>query len=159
MPAYSFQERFVPFVRNGTKNQTVRKRRAKGFARKGDTLYLYYGLRTKWCTKLKEAECTDAKTIVITKPRYIERMPELYIFSRRLQDDEIEIKDGDIIIHRKEEYCFHQLLNEELDRFAWDDGFRPDGSTRENPVGCWRLMCRYWMQTHELPFVGDLIKW
>ncbi len=48
MPAYSFKERFVPFILDGTKTQTVRSRRRHP-AKPGDTLYLYSGLRTKYC--------------------------------------------------------------------------------------------------------------
>ncbi|MBA4196563.1 MAG: hypothetical protein C0459_03315 [Chitinophaga sp.] len=66
MPAYSFKERFIPLIKSGLKKQTIRKKR-KGQAKPGDTVYLYYGMRTKWCTKIGEAICTDTKDITITK--------------------------------------------------------------------------------------------
>ena len=66
MPAYSFKERFVPLILDGTKRQTIRKKR-KGQAKIGSTLYLYFGMRTKWCKKLKETPCVDVKEIVITQ--------------------------------------------------------------------------------------------
>lgn len=56
MPAYSFKKRFIEPIKNGSKTQTIRGKR-KNQAKKGDTLYLYYGMRTKWCTKIGEAIC------------------------------------------------------------------------------------------------------
>jgi len=64
MPAYSFKERFIPLIKNGTKKQTIRAKR-KGQAKPGDTLYLYYGMRTKWCTKIAEAMCINVSEIII----------------------------------------------------------------------------------------------
>ena len=47
----------------------------------------------------------------------------------------------------------------DLNKFAWSDGFRPVGSTAEQPVGAAELMLRFWKQTHELPFEGVVIYW
>lgn len=64
MPAYSFKERFIPLIKNGSKTQTIRRKR-KGQAKPGDTVYLYYGMRTKWCTKIGEGICTKVEEISI----------------------------------------------------------------------------------------------
>lgn len=64
MPAYSFKERFVQPIFNRTKRQTIRGKR-KHRAKPGDTLYLYFGMRTKYCKKLGEEICTDVKDIII----------------------------------------------------------------------------------------------
>jgi hypothetical protein len=64
MPAYSFKKRFVPPVLSGAKTKTIR-RRSKKTAKPGDRLYLYFGLRTKWCEKLGEANCTKVEEIII----------------------------------------------------------------------------------------------
>jgi len=56
MPAYNFQERFAPDVESGVKGQTVRPKRKRP-TKAGDILYLYTGMRTKKCRKLKEARC------------------------------------------------------------------------------------------------------
>lgn len=56
MPAYNFQEQFVPAVERGEKNQTIRSW-IKG-ARPGATAYLYYGQRTR--------QCRDIGTGIIT---------------------------------------------------------------------------------------------
>lgn len=66
MPAYSFKERFVPLILSGEKRQTIRQKR-KGQAKPGSILYLYYGMRTKWCKKLKETICSGVKEIIIDK--------------------------------------------------------------------------------------------
>jgi hypothetical protein len=66
MPAYSFKEMFVHLVLNGKKTQTIRKKR-KYSVKAGDILYLYFGLRTKWCRKLKEVKCKKVDVIQIHK--------------------------------------------------------------------------------------------
>ncbi len=146
MPAYSFQERFVPFVSEGSKTHTIRQRRLKGFAKPGDSLYLYFGMRTKWCKKLREEICTNTRTIAITKAGNI------LLFKKRL--DNIPDTWGKLYTEP------HHLLNEdERNLLAWNDGFRPDGSSLINPAGCSDLMLRFWSKTHDLPFIGDIIYW
>lgn len=145
MPAYSFKERFVPFVLDGSKSQTVRSRR-KHPAKVGDKCYLYFGLRTKWCRKLREETCTDTRTIMITKAGNV------LIFSTRL---------ATIPKSKRKLYAnpFKMLNEAEADRFAWVDGFRPDGSSLANPAGCFDIMYRWFSATHQLPFIGDIIYW
>lgn len=69
MPAYSFKERFIPMLKDGSKRQTIRNRRRKGGAKVGDTIYLYFGMRTKWCTKIGEGICTRIEQIKIQQVR------------------------------------------------------------------------------------------
>ena len=57
MPAYNFKERFAAKVESGVKTQTVRKCRKRP-TKKGDTLYLYIGMRTKKCKRLGIGNCT-----------------------------------------------------------------------------------------------------
>lgn len=58
MPLLGFQKQFVEAVESGTKRQTIRAHRKRPF-KVGDTLYLYYGLRTQQCRKLGEVECRE----------------------------------------------------------------------------------------------------
>ena len=65
-PALNFQARFAPIVESGEKRQTIRAYRKDGRdPKRGDTLYLYTGQRTKACRKLGEARCTDTQPIQI----------------------------------------------------------------------------------------------
>src|SRR3954469_9461421 len=134
MPAYSFQERFIPFIIDESKDHTVRAERAgrSRHARPGETVYLYYGMRTKWCRKIGEATC------VATRPIYI---CEKGIFFPGLSG------------------ALYEPSQQGRDLFAWKDGFRPEGSTLDNPAGAFELMIRFWRQTHELPFQGVVIYW
>jgi len=152
MPAYSFQERFVPWVKDGSKRQTIRSRRKKGFAKKGDTLYLYFAMRTKYCKKLKETTCKDARTIIITSSGIV-------LLSGRMDDVFVQIVMDQLKRGVNKNRIGPVLTTDEANQLAWDDGFRPDGSTAKNPKGCFALMLRWWKQTHELPFVGDIIYW
>ena len=58
MAILNFQKQFADAIKDGSKCQTIRKRR-KYPIKKGDTLYLYTGLRTKNAEKLKEIKCSD----------------------------------------------------------------------------------------------------
>jgi predicted transcriptional regulator len=75
MAALSFKGRFVDLILDGSKNQTIRNFR-KYPINPGETLYLYYGMRTKHCKKLKEVTCKQVSKITITKQGVnIERSP------------------------------------------------------------------------------------
>lgn len=155
MPAYSFQERFVPMVLDESKRQTVRKRRLKGYATSGDTLYLYFGLRTKHCRKLREETCVEVNTIVISAAKNI------FIFKERLTEYECckLLKPDQEAFNLLVKKRYKKLSRKEKDRFAWNDGFRPEGASLEDPNGSFELMFRFWTMTHELPFIGDVIFW
>ena len=127
MPAYSFKERFVPLILSGEKKQTIRNKR-KGQAKPGDPLYLFYGMRTKWCKRLLNTTCRDVKEIIITKNGFV------YVDGKKLT------------IMQK-------------DRLAYDDGFRNEESIFNTPSNCFKTMLRWWKQTHDLPFKGDIIYW
>jgi hypothetical protein len=159
MPAYSFQERFVPFVKDGSKNHTIRARR-RNFAKPGDTLYLYYGMRTKNCMKLREEICTDVRTIMIFKMKTLKASSSIILFDERLYDDEIIYNKKGVYDRTKAPHIYRTLLStQDAELLAWRDGFRPEGTTLEKPEGSLELMMRFWNQTHELPFVGDIIYW
>lgn len=56
MPAYNFKKEFASKVEDGTKPHTIRPCRKRPTV-EGDTLYLYTGMRTKNCRKLREEKC------------------------------------------------------------------------------------------------------
>ena len=64
MPAVNFAEQFAGPVERGEKRQTIRLRRKDPIAQ-GDHLYLYTGMRTKRCRKLRDAECAAVEPIGI----------------------------------------------------------------------------------------------
>jgi hypothetical protein len=156
MPAYNFQERFVPMILDGTKNQTIRSRR-RHQAKPGDPLYLFSGMRTKWCKRLLDTTCINVQSIYIG-----DNMLVLY---DAFDDIQLQIAFEDPLhftlpissVNEFDDllYGTHRTCN----RFAWDDGFRPETATEENPAGSFELMIRFWKQTHDLPFVGDVIYW
>jgi hypothetical protein len=141
MPAYSFQERFIPFILDGSKDHTVRRERSgrSRHVRPGETIQLYYGMRTKWCRKIGEAICKEIHRILIRE--------EGMFLSSYFGDDPALSK------------LWLPFNKAGCDRFAWRDGFRPEGLTFDNPAGAWDLMLRWWRQTHELPFQGVVIYW
>jgi hypothetical protein len=150
MPAYSFKERFVPMVLDGSKPHTVRSRR-RYFAKKGQTLYLYFGLRTKWAKILREEICTDTHSISICDTHGI------VFYSRILTNDELEIAAKEPVNSTLP--VDYILSTEQREAFAWRDGFRPEGTTHKKPFGSFYLMLKFWKVTHQLPWAGDIIYW
>jgi len=66
MPALNFTKQFAPKVKARIKRQTIRALRKDGRnPRPGQTLYLYTGMRTKYCKKLGEAICKSVEQIAI----------------------------------------------------------------------------------------------
>lgn len=64
MALLGFKKRFVPKIRRGTKQQTIRTFRKYPIS-PGETLYLYTALRTKYAEKIKEVICDWVYTIDI----------------------------------------------------------------------------------------------
>ena len=64
MPALSFQKQFVPMIEDGSKFHTIRRKR-KNPIKVGDVLYLYTGMRTKQCRKIKDVQCSAISPVVI----------------------------------------------------------------------------------------------
>jgi len=90
MPALNFQKQFAEAVKNGYKRQTIRSPR-KNPIKIDDTLYLYTGMRTKNCEKLKEVTCSAIYDIKIK--RYVCIIDQSPVF--RLQSlDKIARADG-----------------------------------------------------------------
>ena len=90
MPAYSFKERFVPLIKSGEKRQTIRSKR-KYQAKPGDPLYLFYGMRTKFCTRILDTVCKATKEIEI------KRTGSVYVNGRKITEhekDHLAYNDG-----------------------------------------------------------------
>ncbi len=68
MPAYNFKAQFAEAVETGQKRQTLRPKRKRP-TKPGDTLYLYTGMRTKQCRKLREARCSSVTPVTIHADR------------------------------------------------------------------------------------------
>lgn len=159
MPAYSFKLRFVAFVLDGSKLHTIRKRRKKGFAKTGDRIFLYYGLRTAQCRKLAESSCINTCSIAIDKNG------EVYLFNQRLNDAdaaavEADLKNGGLPNPSDPALTWKVLSSPEKNTLAWNDGFRDaDYRNFRRGVNYYSIMLRWWKLTNELPFVGDIIYW
>jgi hypothetical protein len=162
MPAYSFKERFVPMVVDGSKPHTVRSRR-KYPAKVGDNVSLFFGMRTKWCKRLRDETCLKTCSIFINDEAFYmfsgllsseysaAQFDALYVIDD-LSEKEYEGFNGDKVTCR---YMNLMARN----HFAWLDGFRRQGSTLYNPYGAWDLMYRYWSANGDVPFLGDVIYW
>ena len=77
MVAYSFKSRFaipisvglgqiehIPNTEYVPKRQTIRANGKRRHARPGETLQLYYGMRTRQCRKIGDARCTEAVPVI-----------------------------------------------------------------------------------------------
>lgn len=64
MPSYNFQKQFVPKILDRSKPHTIRRRRKRP-TRRGDTLSLYVGLRTRQCELIAMSDCVKVEPIII----------------------------------------------------------------------------------------------
>lgn len=154
MAAFSYNERFIPMLLDGSKGQTIRGRR-RSMPKIGDTMHQYYAQRSRNSRKLREDICTNIRSITIT-------VNGIHLFQ-----DVVPWEDLQQVIrvpfHRIMGHGRHILSDEEVNRFAWADGFRPEGTTAEDPGDAWELMYRFWCRTHSLHhfqvWCGDVYYW
>lgn len=115
------------------KRQTIRAMRRYPI-KKGDRLYHYYALRTKNCRKLGETICKDVQEIQITAKEFT--------ISKKYAGKIITVPSIEILTEGI------TLSTDEANVLARQDGFS-DIIT----------MANFWLDTHSLPFKGQLIKW
>ena len=155
MPAYSFKERFVLMVQDGSKPGTIRAFR-KHAPRVGQLAHLFWGMRTKFCKKLKEPSpairevycifiSENAEVGIIRDINWIE--PDLCDYLKLHGKKEVDNYFGPLV---------KWLSADEKDMLAWQDGFRQEG---KGVLGAFAFMIMFWMTTHTLPFAGNYILW
>ena len=155
MPTYSYKERFVPFIKNKTKRQTVRAYRKDGkLPAVGEFVNNFFGMRTKWCTRLNEK---NSDKVIATSTIFI--FPDGKLFLTPLLEPFIANEYLQGGSKKLIEANYREVEIEDKEVFAWQDGFRPEGSTWEKPEGSFDLMLHFWKQTHELPFTGTVTHW
>jgi len=65
MPAVNFKKQFAPDVESGKKRQTIRAFKKCGNPKEGCKLFLYTGMRTQYCKKLREETCISVEAVTI----------------------------------------------------------------------------------------------
>lgn len=100
MPALNFKKQFVPKIQAQEKRSTIRAER-KNPIKVGDVLQLYTGMRTKQCTLVGTAECSN-----ITPVKIADDAP--YILMKL---------SGDI------DYKWYRFVEDALKHFHTTDGF------------------------------------
>jgi len=93
MPLLNFKAQFVPHIRSGRKNHTIRADR-KIPVKLGDKLYLYCGLRHKGAYRIlpEPVTCTKVHTIhieIVLLNRWVER-ESVTIDEQNLERDEVQ---------------------------------------------------------------------
>lgn len=83
MGLYGFKRQFIAPIQAGTKTHTIRARR-KHPDKAGNTLHLYYGLRTKMCALICKATCSRVQEL------RIDENGQIFIDDQRLTLDEME---------------------------------------------------------------------
>lgn len=128
MPALNFQDRFADLVASGLKPHTIRRRR-KHPIKPGQTLYLYRGMRTALCRRLrKPLPCLQVTPIQIDAIRRTVRLGSGSLY----YPYEMEV----------------MLTDPETLTLAKRDGFRDLDD-----------FYAWFGNTHGGQFVGDLIEW
>lgn len=128
MPALNFQDRFADLVERGLKPHTIRARR-KHPIKPGQMLFLYRGMRTAACRRLRQPElCLQVTPIEIDARRGC-----IYL-------------DSDSFYYPSEEALI--LTESETLELARRDGFRDLDD-----------FFSWFFATHGGVFNGDLIEW
>ena len=130
MPSLNFQKQFAPAVKAGIKRQTIRANGKRKPFKKGDTLYLFTGMRTRSCERLGTEKCKSAVPFKI------------------IQYDTVIATMYKIIIGEGFNAVQYNHCSKEIAQLAKDDGFR---SVID--------FIYFFKNTHGLPFHGQLIKW
>jgi len=153
MPAFSFKERFVPMVKDGSKPGTIRAFR-KYPIKVGQLAHLFYGMRTKYCTKLIDPSPVIRETrCVLLTAKGILYLFETNWIAPALREEILNGRGFSEVGNWKGT----KNINEK-DRFAWEDGFRHSDAPLQQD-GCFEIMLRYWKQNNGLPFIGTHTLW
>ncbi|HEY3406451.1 MAG TPA: hypothetical protein VGK59_23850 [Ohtaekwangia sp.] len=142
MPALSYKGRFVEYVEAGLKpkpkkDERIKRQTIRNFrkipVKKGSKLYHYFAQRSaEYSRKLGESICTSCRNVILNHKVALVANQESG--TPDWKGSYTEIKTA-----------------EELDRFAYEDGFAN-----------WEEMRKWWVLTHGpdcFPFFGQLIKW
>lgn len=148
MPSYSFKPRFVPYVKDYTKRQTIRKIR-KHSPKLGQPLSLFTGSRFKPVRIIPvKPPITQVDTI------FIYANGDVFIYENQAMDE----PSANFLLENPVFHSTRQLTDSEKYLLAWNDGFRPEGALKELAEP-WRIMFEWWQETHALPFAGHITKW
>jgi hypothetical protein len=136
-----FQERFAPFVLDGSKTHTIRAER-KVEMKAGEMCHCYVNPRRKDMKLLGRWPCVRVEYI------------EIY-----------ERGDGTFGVVISSDYRngyarnWHELGSCEKDLLAWKDGFRH--ARKATTRGCFKLMMDYWKPKNGRPldFRGVIVHW
>lgn len=160
MPLYSFQSRFVAFVKDKSKQQTVRGIR-KNPPKIGQPCTLVTGSRFK-PVKIHEVkplvESVDTLFIDANGRMFLLKKQALDIPSSQIALSLLSLNAVMPGFSIQTQFDFKELSLDEKDLFAWSDGFRSE--VRSNDTAeCFELMFRWWKATHQLPFIGHVTYW
>ena len=150
MVAYSFQKQFIEQIQLRTKQQMIRALR-KRHARVGETLQLYFGMRTKVCGKIiPDPVCIGVDEVWIdlsplVDPKEPTTAAELEAIARLVS---LEVNE-------------RMIEGAERDALAAADGFdRHTWKSTGEPLSPWAAMVAFWMVEHGAAvFRGVLIRW
>lgn len=131
MGLYGFKKQFVPCVLDGSKTHTIRaERRLQD--KPGNTMHLFYALRTKQCEFLLRAPCVKVEPIAIYRAQVW------------LNGEELSLSEKDLLAWR--------------DGFR----YRNTAGTLEltGSGGCFDLMLQYWAKNRGPDnFTGRIFHW
>ena len=137
MGLYNFKRQFVPYIQDGSKQHTIRATR-NNVDKPGNVCHLYTGLRQPGAVLLGRAPCIRVEKIAI-----------LPIHGGISAGSMLSVSVS---------IAGETLTLDELDAFAWRDGFRYDDEPVSRTKGCFKnLMLPFW--EGRLPFHGHIIHW
>ena len=134
MGLYNFQQRFVPYILDGSKQHTIRACR-KNPEKPGNVCHLYKGLRQKGAQLLLRAPCTRVEEIRINRAQVW------------IDDVELSLSEKNSLAWR-DGFRFEGTVMEVTDPPV------------ERDEGCFDLMLQFWVEKHgSTDFDGHIIHW
>jgi len=146
MGLYNFKIEFRPFIKDWSKRHTIRGERERPDM-PGKVMHLFTGLRHPGAECLMRTRCVRRDFIVITDAHRIRIGASIGFSDYPALYGEGQFQRGGFV----------DLDQDEQNALAWKDGFRPEGSSLENPGDAFRLMMQFW--EGRLPFQGNIYHW
>lgn len=155
MGSYNFKYQFEPFILDWSKRHTIRGER-KHPDRPGRVMHLFTGLRHPGARSLMRAMCVRTEFIRIDGGPQASHQIRMGLSLGPGKGSE-QLAAAAPTYGSTMGGPMIRLAEDELQALAWRDGFRPEGSSLDNPGDAFRLMMSFW--DGRLPFEGEVYHW
>jgi hypothetical protein len=156
MGIYNFKPQFEPYILDWSKRHTIRGERQHP-DRPGSVMHLFVGLRHQGARNLMRPMCTRTEFIRIEGGKQTPFRILMGLSVGLSEPGVIPAASATPFYGTETGGPLVRLVIDEANDLAWRDGFRPVGSTVDDPGDALGLMMRFW--EGRLPFEGTVNHW